>query len=93
MPRLWGRADGSDRGHGRDITVLHELVALLQDVASHGEARGDSEATTRAFRERAARARNTANALRQLVSICRPIDLAPSEAETTGGTMPAEGAS
>jgi hypothetical protein len=69
-------------------TLLHELVALLQDLAAHGTEHGESPDSIRAYRERAARARGNAGALRGVISACRPIDLAPAEPGTDAGDGP-----
>jgi hypothetical protein len=69
-------------------TLLHELVALLQDLAAHGTEHGESADSIRAYGERATRARANSGALRGVISACRPIDLAPAEPGTDGAGGP-----
>jgi hypothetical protein len=74
-------------------SLLHELVALLQDLATYGAEHGESAESIRAYRDRAVRARSNAGALRVVISAGRPVDLAPSEPGTdgAGGAPLAEG--
>jgi hypothetical protein len=65
-------------------TLLHELVALLEDLAASGPDHGELAASIRAYRERAARARVNAASLRGVITACRPVDLAAADPGRNG---------
>jgi hypothetical protein len=75
-------------------TLLHEMVALLQDLSAHGSRHAQSPTSIRAYVRRALQARANADAVREVIAACRPVDLAAVEPDTDGtrgarpGTQP-----
>jgi hypothetical protein len=74
-------------------TVLQELIELLQDLVVRGADHGQAPAAIRAYMERATRARTNSAALREVITACLPVNLAPAEpgAEGAGGASPSHG--
>lgn len=72
-------------------TLLEELAQLLTDLAQHGNDHGAPAAAVRAFRERAARAKDNAGALHTVIVNSRPIDLAPADPGKDAAGARAEG--
>jgi hypothetical protein len=52
-------------------TALHESIALLEDLEARGRDHGESPETIRAYRERAARPRADAIAVRRVIDASR----------------------
>jgi hypothetical protein len=73
-------------------TMHEELIQLLDDLTEHAVSHDAPASMVRAFRLRAARAKDLAQALRSLIEDNRPIDLAPADpAKRSGSDSRAEG--
>jgi hypothetical protein len=71
-------------------TSLEELIQLLQDLVVRGAEHGETVGAIQAYRERAARARVNTASLREVITACRPVNLAPAEPGTEGAGQEAE---